>query len=277
MYENQYDTRYDDNRYGYDDNRYGYDDNRYGYDDNRYGYDDNRYGYDDNRYGYDKGYLEKEKRPQIFPANKVSELGDNWWQWIFGVDTTVVNPFTDLGQAGCDVGIQDNGKLFLVGTTKDVTTYPPTGFPVHECTVEKGIAILFPLVNTACTTLDGVQTEDEQRECANDLIDHTVLEDLFLEIDGVEVKNLEQYRIDSPAGGFEFTAVENNPFDSPQFPYRGDGEGVADGFWILLKSLKPGEHTISFSGKLDLTNVEPYNTIFEAGATYNLFVKSGYY
>ena len=47
------------------------------------------------------------KKTQIFPANKVAELGDRWWQWGFGLDTTVVNPFTELGQAGCDVGLQD--------------------------------------------------------------------------------------------------------------------------------------------------------------------------
>ena len=56
-------------------------------------------------------------------------------------------------------------------------------------------------------------TEDDQRECANDFIDET--DKLFLKIDGHKVPNPEQYRIDSPAGGFDFNAVENNPFDIP--------------------------------------------------------------
>src|SRR5688500_17898068 len=78
----------------------------------------NGYGYND---GY--GYNEKNKDPQIFPANKVSELGDRWWQWISGIDSTVVNPFTDTGQAGCDVGLQDNNRLlFLVGSSRDSDT-----------------------------------------------------------------------------------------------------------------------------------------------------------
>ncbi len=66
----------------------------------------------------DYGYADdKNKPPEIFPANKVAELGDRWWQWISGLDSNIVNPFTETGQAGCDVGLQDDGKyLFLVGT-----------------------------------------------------------------------------------------------------------------------------------------------------------------
>ncbi|MFB5600878.1 MAG: hypothetical protein ACE5SW_11710 [Nitrososphaeraceae archaeon] len=225
---------------------------------------------------YDNGYLDKNNKPKIFPANKVSQLGDRWWQWGFGLDASIVDPFTNIGQAGCDVGLQDNGKLlFLVGTAKD----PDTGFPVHECDIKKGTSILFPIVNVACNDLDAPPffgaNEQEQRQCSNSFIDTALLEDFVVKIDGYSVKNLEQYRIDSPAGGFEFTAVENNPFATPV----GDGTGVSDGYWILLAPLKPGKHTIEFMGVLDLTEIfqtpEPF--IFEVGATYNLNVKSGYY
>ena len=264
MYENQYDTRYNDNRYGYDDNRYGY--------------DDNRYGYDDNRYGYDNGYLEKNIKPKIFPANKVAELGDKWWQWILSLDVkTNPNPFTNTGQPGCDVGLQDNGKLFLVGTFKDVTTFPPTGFPVHECEIKKGTQILFPILNVFCSSLDNppLETEAEQRLCANDAQDRG--QDYYLEIDGFKVKNSnqleEKYRIDSPAGGFTFIGVENSPYG-----IVGTGEAVSDGVWILLEGLKPGEHTIKFSGTFDWSDFPPpFNGIFEFGATYNLYVHPGYY
>jgi hypothetical protein len=96
---------------------------------------------------------------------------------------------------------------------------------------------------------------------------------LHVNIDGIEVQNLKQYRIDSPAGGFEFTSVPNNVFDTPV----DDGNGVSDGFWILLEHLKPGKHTISFSGAIDLDEITPLIGLYEAGATYNLDIKSGYY
>ena len=79
-----------------------------------------------------------------------------------------------------------------------------------------------------------------------DNIANTAIE-LHANIDGFEVKNPEQYRVDSPAGGFTLNAVENNPVGIP----AGSGTAVQDGFWILLKPLKPGEHVISFSGAFD--------------------------
>ena len=227
----------------------------------------------------DNGYDDSDKNLQIFPANKVAELGDKWWQWILSLDVkTNPNPFTETGQEGCDVGLQENGKLlFLVGTSKNFTTYPDNGFPVHECEIKKGTQILFPILNVFCSSLDNppLETEAEQRLCANDAQDRG--QDYYLEIDGIKVKNSnqleEKYRIDSPAGGFTFIGVENSPYG-----VVGTGKAVSDGVWILLEGLKPGEHTIKFSGTFDWSDFPPpFNGIFEFGATYILYVHPGYY
>src|ERR671911_640429 len=232
---------------------------------------ENGYGYND---GY--GYNEKNKAPQIFPANKVSELGDRWWQWIVSLNNiTDVNPFTETGQAGCDVGLQDDGRLlFLVGSPSD----PPLSgiFPVHDCKIKEGTSILFPIVNVFCAAFETnpPQNESQTRKCANEAQDTAF--DLQLEIDGKEIQNLErQYRVDSPPGGFEFTAVLGNPATS----LLGSSIGVSDGVWILLKNLPPGEHTITFSGKFDFTGIigGGEEVIVDAGATYNLNVIAKYY
>jgi hypothetical protein len=260
-------------------NGYGYNNDSYGYNNNdAYGYNNNdAYGYNNNdAYGYNNndayGYKDKDKTPQIFPANKVSELGDRWWQWIASLNNiTDVNPFTDTGQAGCDVGLQDDGRLlFLVGSFKDPAT---RDFPEHECGIPAGTSILFPIVNVICDSLE-VNTpffganETAQRICANNLTN--TFANLTVNIDGIEVQNPEQYRIDSPAGGLSLTAVAGNPAFIP----AGNGTGVQDGFWILLKPLKPGEHTITFSGALDFRQVPGINSILEYGATYFLDVQS---
>ena len=212
----------------------------------------------------DYGYDDKNKPPEIFPANKVSELGDRWWQWISGLDKNIVNPFEDLRQSGCDAGLQANGKyLFLVGSPKD----NKTGFVEHECGVKQGTSILFPIVNVVCDDLEVgtiffAENEQDQRICANNLINNASA--IQANIDGHEVIDPEQYRIDSPAGGFEFTAVKDNPVSIPP----GKGTGVSDGFWILLKPFKPGEHTITFSGNLTFAD----KSVSEIGATYFLDV-----
>ena len=112
-------------------------------------YDDQ---YDEDKYYDDNGYLEKDKKLKIFPSNKISELGDRWSQWVYGINTSVINPFTeDLGQEGCDVGLQDNARLlFLVGAPRDINT---GNFPLHECNVKKGTSILVPILNVICNDL----------------------------------------------------------------------------------------------------------------------------
>jgi hypothetical protein len=249
-------------------NGYGYNNDSSGYNNDSSGYNNDGYGYNNDGYGY----KDKNKTPQIFPANKVSELGDRWWQWIVSLNNiTDVNPFTDTGQAGCDVGLQDDGRLlFLVGSPRVLNT---GNFPEHECGIPAGTSILFPIVNVICDSLE-VNTpffganETAQRICANNLTN--TFANLTVTIDGIEVKNPEQYRIDSPAGGFSLTAVAGNPVFIP----AGNGTGVQDGFWILLKPLKPGEHTITFSGVLDLPQVPGFTDIVQAGATYFLDVQS---
>jgi hypothetical protein len=224
----------------------------------------------------DNGYDDNDKNLQIFPANKVAELGDRWWQWIVSLNNvTDPNPFTDTGQTGCDVGLQDDGRLlFLVGSPSD----PPLSgtFPIHDCKIKEGTSILFPVVNVFCAAFETnpPQNESQTRKCANEAQDRAF--DLQLEIDGKEIQNLErQYRVDSPPGGFEFTAVPGNPATS----LLGSSIGVSDGVWILLKHLPPGEHTITFSGKFDFTGLIPGEgqIIVDAGATYNLEVIPKYY
>ena len=223
----------------------------------------------------DNGYDDSDKNLQIFPANKVAELGDRWWQWIVSLNNiTDPNPFTETGQAGCDVGLQDDVRLlFLVGSPSD----PPLSgtFPLHDCKIKEGTSILFPIVNVFCAGVERIPplNETEQRICANQAGDRAF--DLQLEIDGKEIQNLErQYRVDSPPGGFEFNSVAGNPLGLPVV----SSTGVSDGIWILLKHLPPGEHTITFSGKYDFTGLvsEP-PFIRDAGATYNLEVIPKYY
>jgi hypothetical protein len=102
-------------------------------------------------------------------------------------NTTDTNTFAELGQAGCDVGLQYNGKfLYLVGVglvKPDVPTN--SSLPTHNCIISSNVKILFPIVNTACNSRSlpsfNGQTEEEQRQCSNNFID--TVEDLQLEID----------------------------------------------------------------------------------------------
>jgi len=209
---------------------------------------------------------------EVLPPNQlVAKLGDKWWQWGFAINTKQdADPFSNTGQAGCDIGLQKNlNVIFLVGSIPS----DPTKIIEHNCSIPVGKSIFFPILNVACNSLDAPpffgKNEDEQRECSKGFADKAI--DLAVTIDGKSLKHPQQYRIDSPKGGFKFTAVENNPFATPV----GQGTGVSDGYLVYLTPPSLGKHKISFTGTFDLDNNGKFDPTKDVkfAAIYNISVK----
>ena len=76
--------------------------------------------------------------------------------------------------------------------------------------------------------------------CARDFADQFT--DLSLTIDGVAVADLQRFRVRSPV--FQYTAAQGNVFGVP----AGTTRSVADGYWVLIRPLSLGTHTVSFGG-----------------------------
>ena len=55
--------------------------------------------------------------PHLSPPNtQLANLADMWWQWAYGIDTSIVgNPFGD-NSLSCTLGQQQGNLLFLTGT-----------------------------------------------------------------------------------------------------------------------------------------------------------------
>jgi hypothetical protein len=146
-----------------------------------------------------------------------------WWQTVLSISG---NPLDR-----CDLGTRD--VVFLAGTTGGAAT--------RSCTIPAGSSILVPLINVECSTAEGNgDTPAELRACARGFVEQ--FSDLSLTIDGVAIADLRRFRVQSPV--FQFTAAEGNVFGVP----AGTTRSVADGFWVLIRPLSPGTHTISFGG-----------------------------
>ena len=78
-------------------------------------------------------------------------------------------------------------------------------------------------------------------------------------IDGKPVEDLYAYRAQSQPGGFVLKALFG-ALDSPLHP------AVADGYWIMLRPLSHGIHTVSFGADLNLDGT------LDLGADYTLYV-----
>jgi len=146
-----------------------------------------------------------------------------WWQTVLSI------PGDSLDR--CDLGTRD--VVFLAGTTGGAAT--------RSCTIHAGTSIFVPLINVECSTAEGNgDTPAELRACARVFAEQFT--DLSLTIDGVAVTDLQRFRVHSPV--FQFTAAPGNVFGIP----AGTTRSVADGYWVLIRPLSPGTHTISFGG-----------------------------
>ena len=81
---------------------------------------------------------------QSFAGKTYPEWSTRWWQWAFTL--TDPNPFTDPTGANCGAG--QHGRVWFLGGQFNADTSP-------RCTVRPGTAILVPVVNGECSTLEG--------------------------------------------------------------------------------------------------------------------------
>jgi hypothetical protein len=84
----------------------------------------------------------------------------------------------------------------------------------------------------------------EQVKFFADLI---VVHEASITIDGGQTIELQPGRAQSPF--FKTSVVPDNPFSEP--PIK-NGIAYADGYWVLLRPLPVGEHTLHFKAVFDL-------------------------
>ena len=176
-----------------------------------------------------------------------------WWQWIFSIPE-MNHPSLDLTGEKCAIGQQ--GPVWFLTQTFG-------GRAERTCTVPAGKAILIPIITGECDYLNSpdVTTESGLIGCAMEGNEGAVME---FTIDGMRLKNLENYRVHSQV--FNLTITPNNPFRSTP----GTSQAVVDGFYVFLEPLSPGIHDIHFTGTIvDVTG--PYS--YATDVTYHLTVR----
>jgi len=207
--------------------------------------------------------------PQSNPHGKTyGEWSAEWWKWVYTMPQSQ-HPFYDT--ADCTEG-QSGSVWFLGGTF--VSTSPETGVyvgtAIRDCTIPSGKALFFPILNAECSTVEGNgTTEADLRSCAVWLEDH--ITSMFCEIDGAPVKNLAQYRVQSPLFTFGPLPVDNilayQRYDAPPGT---TSPSVGDGVYLMLAPLSVGPHTIHFGGRVDIPEWGLFTFMLEV--TYHLTV-----
>ncbi len=174
------------------------------------------------------------------------ELSAAWFKYALE-QPTPTNPLIDQTGVNCNFG-QSGPVFFLVGL-------PGGGSVTRDaCTVPAGRSLFFPLINAFEANNPGENRNswDVWQKLEKDF---GPISELHASIDDVPVRDLNPvhtpYRACAgpaarcSAGPFSITLPANNIFGADQGRYA---PTVADGFYLLLRPLSRGSHTITFGG-----------------------------
>jgi hypothetical protein len=177
--------------------------------------------------------------PDSTPFNiQFKEWSAQWWQFVLSIPANE-SPLTDNTGSKCVVG-QRGPVWFLVGTFGNPS-------PVNRaCKVPAGKALFFPILNgfnaNDITQHDSIAT---LRESVAALPDSATT--LSVTVDGHVIRHLgEKFRIRSKV--FSITLPDENIFGVPATvacPSSGTcSPAVDDGYYLMLKPLTLGDHTV---------------------------------
>ena len=188
---------------------------------------------------------------------------DKWWNWWVGVNKTEVIP----QEGGCLMNVSD--KMVMLMETAD-TTSPPT----QKCNISHTQGIMMPLWAAWCS-LGGdekniknpaVNLSQQLTQCAKEVYN---LGNIYSEVkvDGNPVAKL-QVRNSMISGTLDskITTLANVseiftkgfnitiPPDSHKPDYQpGTWPAGSQGYWVILKPLPQGEHTVYYNVRVNPT------------------------
>lgn len=164
------------------------------------------------------------------------------------------SPFYDVMGENCQVG-QQGPVWFLAGT---IGSGDPTAQTYRYCAVPVGKAIFFPVINAAW--LGFLNDPEEQRTAefarwaADVSCDRNSIEGLSVTIDGEEVNNPIQFAtICEQSQIFQVLLPTDNILEAADdwLPQLMLSPSAHQGFYIYIKPLTVGEHTIEWTATWD--------------------------
>jgi hypothetical protein len=178
-----------------------------------------------------------------------------WWQWALSIPSDR-NPVVDAtGLAAA----QDQPKdvWFLAGIFGDGNRNRK--YPLRKCKVPSGMPILIPVLNCEADSIEYPHLKTDQ-----DIVDH-----VLKQVNSIEKKDcfvngepVSPERVPSDPRIFD---VKVHPDFDRFHTGGGSSRASADGYWVFLKDLPIGEHTIRFEGSCE-------NGSINSGAAYSLTV-----
>lgn len=194
----------------------------------------------------------------VYPPHSVvhglslGEWGARWWQWAASMcagNHALIDETGELAHVG-----QSTSPVFFLGGTFG-------GKATRTCKVP-ATELFFPLLNSPCTNYPptNVPCGELAAQCAANMENSPVMK---LTVDDREILELRNHR--EPFQCFHMYEPVCNPWGDPPGPFL----TAQDGYYVMVKPLSPGEHTIHLRG----TTGNPSLPDFETDVTYHLTVE----
>jgi hypothetical protein len=201
--------------------------------------------------------------PAVFPLNSkpygmtYSDWAAKQWQWIISTPSSK-SPLTDNNGTRCAEG-QQGPVWFLVGTSG--------GKQARSCTIPSGKALFLNIFTGECSTKENrnLKTGPELLKCA---INSNKGASVSASVDGVNIPNIETYRVQSPSISVVYPQAGESIFPIAE---GGPAISAADGWYVMLKPLSRGTHTLHFDGSSPPSDLNSDGYVTDV--TYHLTIK----
>ncbi len=160
---------------------------------------------------------------------------EKWWQWTYSIPWNKNPSYDDTGKY---CGENQHGPVWFLTLAFE--------HPVERtCYIPENTALLITLLNSECSYLEykHLKTEEGLRDCAKKMQD--VVSGAEASLNSITIPNVEKYRIQTNL--FNFTLPQDNILNST----AQTTQAVADGNWLFLKPLPPGEYELKVKGEID--------------------------
>jgi hypothetical protein len=148
---------------------------------------------------------------------------------------------------------------FLTGTNG--------GKAERKCTIPAGKALLLNILTGECSTKEypNIKAGPDLLKCA---IGGNKGGIVTASVDGVNIPDIQTFRVQTPS-----ISVVYPPAKESVFPVAEGGPAIssADGWYVILKPLSPGNHIVHFSGSTPPSQVN--RTAYVSDVTYHLTIR----
>ncbi|HEY9423022.1 MAG TPA: hypothetical protein VIW92_16540 [Thermoanaerobaculia bacterium] len=208
------------------------------------------------------------KPGKVFHGASYNELASEWTNWLIA-EPIATNPAFDPDGRFCDQN-QQGSVWFLASTFEGVVNRTCEVLADKAIFLSLGGVFLsfspeFPAAGDPCLQM-ATDLEKVRCDVNNDV---PVAPGISFEatLDGVPVEDLFAFRAQSEAGGFTLRVPNPSFLTDLGFTPGDRSPAVADGYFLFLKPLKPGVHTLSFR------MIQPGQP--DTGVNYTLIVGDG--